>query len=496
MSPPCVPFFQGDNFGSTYQGVTGHEITVVTYFDVGAYGPTGELEGSPPGGTYVDIDKPPLPACPPSTVTTTDPKECDHILVRMLRGFSRYFNYRYQTYNRHIHYRAYYTSAATAAGRRGDAVEMWERLHPFAIVDAATFNGFNSEFETAVTQLGVLSFGSTQGSLPNAFYRKNAPLAWAFWPDVEHWARMYSSYVCQKVAPFSVKHFGDPPGVGAPNGQRRRFGLWWPDDPAHPELKLYADLVKQQLRACGVKDWMEESYSHSGYAVDGKDKGTEGPQAVARFRGASGSDVTTVLYIGTETRFATAADSAHYYPEIVVAGNLDNDNNFIGSVQNQNVWQNAWAMTFHIRIHRLRDSPGYRAYKEGNPNGDDNAGLEARDAYRDHFMLFQGIQVAGPRLTPDSVDQGFHAIPERESKDPYEAAFFFDPGDYTSVKDAAEEWWDPQGRPDGGGASPGCWRMVNEGLRNLAGDWKGGDQAFAKPTDPCTGYGGYIRLQT
>jgi hypothetical protein len=38
--------------------------------------------------------------------------------------------------------------------------------------------------------------------------------------------------------------------------------------------------------------------------------------------------------------------------------------------------------------------------------------------------------------------------------------------------------------------------MVNEGLRNLAGHWTGGDRAFSKPTDPCTGYGGYIRLQT
>src|SRR5947209_554306 len=61
-SPPCVPYFQGDNFGSTYYGVNKHEITVLVMFDSGNYGlSTGASEPSPPTGSYVDIDKPRLP---------------------------------------------------------------------------------------------------------------------------------------------------------------------------------------------------------------------------------------------------------------------------------------------------------------------------------------------------------------------------------------------------------------------------------------------------
>jgi hypothetical protein len=159
-------------------------------------------------------------------------------------------------------------------------------------------------------------------------------------------------------------------------------------------------------------------------------------------------------------------------------------------------------MTYHIRINRLEDAPGYRAYKEGDPAGasnpNDSAGVFARDSYRDHFMLFQGIQVAGPRLTPESIDQGFHAIPERSSDSPYTAAFYFDEGDYSSVKDAQEEWWDPSGRSRGGGTPsnrPGCWRVVNEGNRVLAGQWARKDEVF-RPGDPCTGYDGSIRTRT
>ena len=99
-------------------------------------------------------------------------------------------------------------------------------------------------------------------------------------------------------------------------------------------------------------------------------------------------------------------------------------------------------------MNRPEDSPGYRAVKEGDPDADDNAVFSALDVYSDHFMLFQAIQVAGPKLTPEAIDEGFHAIPEKASVDPYIAAFFFDPGDYTSVKDSAEIWWDPNGRRD------------------------------------------------
>jgi hypothetical protein len=64
-SPPCVPFFQGDNFGATYQGVTKREIIVLIYNDIGVYGLAGQQETSPADGTYVDIDKPRLSNCPP-----------------------------------------------------------------------------------------------------------------------------------------------------------------------------------------------------------------------------------------------------------------------------------------------------------------------------------------------------------------------------------------------------------------------------------------------
>jgi hypothetical protein len=492
-SPPCVPFFEGDNFGATYQGVTKDEIRVLMYVDQAAYGD----EPSPASGTYVDMNEPRRPACPQTyparPAFAIDPKQCDHAVTRALKGFQRYFNERFQTYGRKVHYYAYFTTASTAAGRRGDAVANWEKLKPFAVVDWAIFNGFNAEYEEAMNKLGVLSFSSAKGSVPGEFYRRNAPLSWGFYPDVEHWSQMYASYVCQKVAPYPVRRYGSASGTGGPNGQKRKFGLWYTTDPEREDMQLFAELVRQQIEKCGVEITDERTFSSTGASVNTGDTGTEAAQAVASF---SSRGVTTVLHMGgEETRFSTAADAARYYPEIVLAGDLHTDNNSTGKLQNQNVWKNAWATTFALRVNRTEDSPGYRAVKEGDPTADDNTSFIAENTYPDHFMLFQAIQVAGPRLTPESIDEGFHAIPEKPSVDPYIAAFFFDPGDYTSVKDSAEIWWDPQGRPIGAGATPGCWRMVREGRRSLIGKWIGADDAFKNPEDPCTNYNTGYRLK-
>ena len=67
-------------------------------------------------------------------------------------------------------------------------------------------------------------------------------------------------------------------------------------------------------------------------------------------------------------------------------------------------------------------------------------------------------------------------------------ACYYDPGDYTCVKDAAVMWWDPAGTaPTASGA--GCWRMMEAGRRYLTGEWPAGNVTAQKNGgDPCNGY--------
>jgi hypothetical protein len=128
------------------------------------------------------------------------------------------------------------------------------------------------------------------------------------------------------------------------------------------------------------------------------------------------------------------------------------------------------------------------AYQAVKPN---SATLEMTFAcqyfYTDLMQVFTGIQVAGPRLTPGSVDEGFHAIPAHVSSSPQVPACFYLPGDYTCVKDATAQWWDPTGWQGNGG----CYRLFWNGDRYEPGQWPSGDPATQRrPSNPCTYFGG------
>ncbi|HVE75393.1 MAG TPA: hypothetical protein VND22_01355 [Actinomycetota bacterium] len=493
-SPPCVPFFDGDNGGVTWQGVKADEITVLVYatshlfIDENPSSDTQGQETTPPAGTYCDVDKPNASEANCASyrgtgATTREPD--DHTFVKMVRAYSRYFNERFQTYNRHVHFHIFWSSGTqTPATRRADAQANWERLKPFAVIDATIFGGHNEVYAEAMVKRRAMLFGAT-AAIPASYYRKFAPYIWSFWPDVEHWVDQYVSYVCTKVAPFPVAHAG----AGIEPGERK-YAFMWTTDPEYQGLQLFASLAREGLQNCpnGAKlDVVAPkiTYSRNQFAEDASpDAATEAATNIATMQD---QDVTTVLWLGGyETAHSRQASKVEYFPEWVVAGDQYNDTLEHGQAQEDDVWRHAWVVTNQLREDKLEDSPCRQAFREAEPRPTRNTELEACRGYRSIFTLFKAIQVAGPYLAPETVDQGQHAIPRAASVSSFIAACFYDPGDYTCVKDAHEAWWDSSA-PDPTGAPGvfGCYRMVREGKRYLAGEWEGGDDVFQNQSDPC-----------
>lgn len=485
MSPPCVPYFEGDNGGTTWPGVTEDEIQVIGYWDAGNYITTGEgrSEPAPSAGTYCDIDAP-TGKCQGTANTGNE----DHVFARVFRGFSRYFNERFMTYNRHVHFHMYWTGANSEIGRRADAADNYNTIKPFAAMDQATFGGFNDSYRDAMANRQVTMFSSEVGVIAEDLQRW-APQAWNFWPDVNHWADLYVSYVCTKVAPFPVAHSGN----SGENGQPRKYGLMYSADAARPELKVFRNLVKQGLTDCGVEWEVEVTFPRAGYVQDNSGDQSYAARNVAALQEAG---VTTVLWLaGIEAKTTNAANSVNYRPEWVIMGDGDTDNFGASRYQHPEVWRHAWVVSSGLREAELEQAPGFRAYREGNPGATRGEAGWANTVYRDFFMLFQAIQVAGPELSPWSIDSGFHAIPRIRSNNAFEAAFYFDPDDYTGVKDAKEGWWDSRGVPPGTNEPRGCYRLVRAGQRFPAWSWQGGDDVFTNASDPCDGYAGSSRFQ-
>jgi hypothetical protein len=289
-----------------------------------------------------------------------------------------------------------------------------------------------------------------------------------------------------------VTRSGGPNGEGSFNGQARRYGFYHTSDQGERGLSQFYKVAKKHLAACGVPMHAEGTFPYARFVVDNRDPGTQQRNALASFQE---EDVNTILWFGgVEGKFTPLASAAGYYPEIIVAGDLNSDNAANGQHQDQAVWRNARAVSYDLRSDRQNATQGYKAAVEGDRNLDSTALGFANEFYRDFFMLFTGIQIAGPKLSPERVTQGFHAIPERSSNNPFIAACFFDPNDYTCVKDSMEMWWDPTGKYPGA-TNPGCWRMAEEGRRYLAYKWSSYQSRFDVDEDSCNGYGGTYQLR-
>ena len=466
LAPPCVASFNADNFGATYQGVSKDEVRILFYFDNFTDIGTSRGREPRPVGQYFDLLNP--------------PKDDEHVFVRMLRGWQRYFNDRFQTYDRFVHFFAYYAPELTPEARRADAADNYAKVKPFAVMSYAFQNA--DDYLDGMARRGVLNFGSFVGR-PQSFFQKYPKLIWGYLPAIEAQARQYSTYVCQKVIPYPVSFSGNAADMGKP----RKLGLLSTSDEDHPELQLLRDLVKAQIQACGGTFAIEKSFPRAGYAQDASTLPGYASDNMAAFQKEA---ITTIIWPGgLETKQSQQAAIIGYRPEIVLAGDRQIESRDNSSFQDKSVWDHAVVVS-NVTKHGLpEEEMCFLAHREADPDAprSDVVG-SACDFYNDLFMLFTGIQVAGPRLGPTSIDKGYHAIPRIASTDPRIPACFYDPNDYTCVKDAVVQWWDSNGRAPGA-SSAGCWRMPEGGKRYLTGTWPAGDVlAQRRPDDVCNNY--------
>jgi hypothetical protein len=480
LAPPCVAYFTGNNFGATYQGVTKEEVRILFYFDGGESDAiTSQGTEKRPSNTYIDLYKPPGPA--------------EHVFVRALRVWQRYFNERYQTYNRGVHFFVYYSPTYGTANpvspekRRADAAENFQKVKPFAVLGYPS--SLQDDYLQAMAKHGVLNFGSLANK-PATFFQRFPGLIWSFLPSLEEQAKTFGDFVCTEVIPHKVSFSGNPGDAGKP----RKLGIVSSVDPRFPDYTSYAKIVKKRLQQCGGDVVADESFpvakscSGTGY-YQGDDSPTTAAN-MAKFRQAG---VTTIIWpTGMEGTASANAARSGYLPEWVVAGDSFLDNFWTGQCQDQTSWhRHAIAVTPTPLIPALQDTDCNKSLMQTDPNfADAGYTCSFRSFYEDLRQLFTGIQVAGPRLTAKTIDEGFHAIPPIASKDPHVPACFYNPGDYTCVKDMAVAWWDKDGQ-DVNGSAPGCWRMVDGGARHFAGEWPRRDAGAGwRPNDPCSGNAG------
>lgn len=522
LSPPCVPYFNGDNFGSTYEGVSGNEIRVILYMEGGdggssaatgdyCYSNTGE-SAARPTDTYYDFD---LPASKSSSDQANHP-ESSNDYAPEVRDLVNYINTHYQFYKRHIHLRLWFgrqptnwnggaaggNHCPTAGDRIADAEEEYQAFHPFAVINASSSNP--DAYSNWMAQHGVFNFLSMSPIVveaklgyPQSFYQSYPGLVWSYLPSMENYAAWMGDLICQKIVkPGIVTYSGDPTKIG----QKRSYGLVEGNDPNHPQYGQFAHLLMQHLEACGVPaNIPTEQIPNAGYDIDetGVRHDTnpnDQTYAVNAMANMKAQGVTTVIWAGGSDDLTTkGAEENQFYPEWIVTGDRSIETPNDAQVQDPQEWSHVFIGTSVERFPDRYNQECYLAYADTDPNAQAPGQFQANaacDFYPDFRLLATGVQIAGPRLDPSNIDQGFHAIPKESSNNPYEVTCYFNPGDYTCIKDAQVEWYDKSSvDPDG---NTGCWRETGGGARYLEGNWPNPGVDITKmqdtTNDPCNDY--------
>ncbi|HEX9889895.1 MAG TPA: hypothetical protein VGA69_10485 [Nitriliruptorales bacterium] len=479
MSPPCVAHFEGDNGGATYHGVDADEIRIVFIWDSRFCDQPGNEVSCCPESEYVDLDR--------------EPRSDDCFTIQILHALLRHFNERYQTYGRHVHGWIWFNEALVNDEARSPeqvraaALANIHEIDPFAGLNYQ--RGFADAWTETIADADRVVISPLQAREAE-FYRRYPGRVWSYSPSLDEQARTYAAQVCRQIVPFPVSFSGNPPHQGQP----RMLGLLKAEDPNKPSHTTFAAIAKREIEACGGEFAEERSYPAAGRS-DGfrneQNNATHAPGNMAAFQQAG---VTTVVWAQAyETTHSRAGAQIGYRPEWIIAGDNQGEGYNTGQLQDQSSFDgHAWVITTQPQDPPMEQRPCYLAAQEGDANVS-TAYLRYNCAihtyYRDLRLLFTGIQVAGPRLTPESMDRGFHAIPAYRSADPSIPACYFAPGDYTCIKDAAAWYWDADGNAADG--SSGCWRASVGGQRHTAETWPQADVlTLATSSDPCSRFVG------
>ena len=434
LSPPCVAFFRGDNGGATAKGVTRDEIRVVLWSNCNSDG----------------------------SFTTT---EVNDIAGDPYGALARYFNERFQTYERRVRVIRAEGTTGQICNRTAFLQRLAEQVDPFYVVPLPP------DFHSSAPEAARLGMMFSMSTPARALTEAHAPLVVGYGHDLEDWAANIVEATCSRLAGRPARFAGDV----TMHGRTRSFALDYDvyGDPDRRGEQLIRDGIRRQ---CG---------SDAGEVVACRCHSTS---EFARLR-TSGVTTVVVARVGVSAVTLMAqAEASGWFPEWFLATPHDVGNNRLFRQMPPAQASNSFGLMTQRRLGAPAGQYHQKAMAEGGCSSC-NAST-AFFAYEQFLLLFTGIQAAGPRLTPATFDRGLRALPARQSRDPFAPSAYFAPGNHTFLKDFAFAWWDPTGLPPGG-STPGCWRLVEDGLRYRAEDWRNrpGDDGIKGDGQPCQGDG-------
>jgi hypothetical protein len=433
-APPCVPLFSGRNGGSTWNGVSSTTINVVEYVP-----PPSDLAATIQGAT----------GTPAANLATA------RAYVAMLNRIA-------QMYGRHVDLIPYNAtgSDSDAVAAAADAVNVAQQLHAFVSIGGPLQT---PAYADELAQLHVLCFACALSPV-NSTVQRDAPYLWGETPTADSLLNTAFSYVIDQLNGRDAIWAGDP----AWHRRRRSFAVvnYVQNPPVSGALTAE---IKKRLTAARVNMALGQALT---YQLDLTSLTDQAVTIAAKLKAAG---ATTVIFAGDPimpiylTRTCAAIG---YFPEWVITGTAFTDTTTLGRYYDPREWGHAFGISSLAVPTPIQASDAYRLYRWWYGG---RAVPPAKTAVLDLaplMQLYQGIELAGPHLTPASFAEGLFRAPPAGGSAVAPLEAFGGQGapptpSYTSPADYTFIWFDAsaRGTDEQGASGGGLLRYVQGGRR-------------------------------
>lgn len=430
-SPPCFAF-DGDNGGETSKGVTDDTITV----------------------TYRQTPEPNVLALL-AQLMGIEFDETAEDFQRTVAGLIDYFNANFQMYGRKIDLEIFdgqgtVTSELVGGGREAastDALKAAVEIGAFADVTASS-----QPYSEALASNRTIAFGAPY--LSREWFGEHRPYAWSLLSDCSVVGEAASAYGLARLIGQPADRAG-----GDLRGRTRKMAVISPNN---AEYKRCTEAGLKVVTDAGQKiDYVTD------YALD-----------LGRIPNQATSIATEMVRQGITTiscfcdpfmllNLTQQIDAAGIDPEWIVTGVGFIDIDIIGQglSKSNEQWDGAFGASPLGVQPELEDSPGYKAFKSVRPDEEPSAAVDI--FYYQLYQLALGIQMAGPDLTPETLETGLFSYPEHTGPSgtwDYLVDEAGKPVSFTPIIDLREVVWDPKARSPFNGEQ-GSYVGVGDGRR-------------------------------
>jgi hypothetical protein len=465
--PPCVrPFTKGENNGgSTYAGVTKDAISVVVVVPTDAQ---QKAAAAQPGATPQAVDR-----------ATGGPGTLEQNMIDYAAVYAHDFN----TWGRKIDFKFFNPTGPDETAQRADAVTI-SQMKPFIVIDLGGTAGGGAVMDASIAANKIIVIGAT-GSTNDA--QKQQPYRYINGADTNAAAVNAGQFIANALAGLPAKWAGDP----SYQAKTRKFGVLYDTSPAGIEYSLFKDAYTK----LGGKASALDPVSYDIGTDPSQTKTVAQQQAtglVTKLK--SDGDTSVVLFTGLQDMtpaILSAATAQDYNPEWIMTGYQFQDVDLVAR---------SWDKQQTQHLFGIGDAPIYVNNQGSNADevyfdnywGKDR-GVFSSSTNGQNFTMYAGIQLAGPKLTPQTFQQGLFSKPATGGAAVGNVGNFMNGwgksvglpyNEYFAVGlDYSMKWWDPTAvgvsvLVPGSNPGAGKFEFLNNAKRYAAGQWPKGEPAF------------------